>query len=45
VFKLNLQDWPELVNDICMESSNEAKNEEEISNIDSTWKTALFTLM
>jgi len=40
VFKLNLQNFPELVGEICMESSNEAKNEIEISNIEVTWKSA-----
>jgi len=40
VFKLNLQNFPELVGEICMEASNEAKNEVEISNIEVTWKSA-----
>jgi len=44
VFKLNLQNFPELVGEICMEASNEAKNEIEISNIEVTWKSAQFTL-
>lgn len=34
VFKLNLQNFPEMVTEICTEASNEAKNEIEISNIE-----------
>ena len=34
VFKLNLQNYPDMVTEICTESSNEAKNEIEISNIE-----------
>jgi len=39
-----LEKYPDLVNEICMEASNEAKNEIEISNIENAWKTATFTL-
>jgi len=44
VFKLNLQNFPEMVQEICTEASNEAKNELEISNIESKWKSTNFEL-
>jgi hypothetical protein len=34
VFKLNLQNFPDMVTEICTEASNESKNEIEISNIE-----------
>tara|TARA_B110000503_G_C6874462_1_gene300043 strand:- start:263 stop:439 length:177 start_codon:yes stop_codon:yes gene_type:complete len=33
-----------MVTDICTESSNEAKNEIEISNIENVWKSTNFEL-
>jgi len=44
VLQLNLQEIPEDVNEICMESSNEAKNEYEISQIEAAWKKAAFEI-
>jgi dynein heavy chain len=44
VFKLNLQNFPEMVTEICTEASNEAKNEIEISNIEQVWKSTNFEL-
>lgn len=38
VFALNLQNYPEKVDEIVMEASNEAKNEAELSSIDQVWK-------
>lgn len=44
VFKLNLQNYPDMVTEICTEASNEAKNEEEISKIEQVWKSTNFEL-
>ena len=44
VFKLNLQNFPDMVQEICTEASNEAKNELEISNIESKWKSTNFEI-
>jgi len=45
VFALNLQNFPEKVDEIVTEANNEAKNELEISKIESFWKTANFGLV
>ena len=44
VFKLNLQNFPDMVTEICTEASNESKNEIEISNIEQVWKSTNFDL-
>ena len=45
VFALNLQRFPEKVNEICTEANQEHKNEDEISKIEQVWKTASFDVI
>ena len=42
VFALNLQKYPDAVNEICIEANQEHKNEEEIQKIEQAWKSASF---
>lgn len=44
VFKMNLQDFPEKVDDICNEAQQEDLNEKEISKIEQSWKGKVFEL-
>ena len=45
MFALNLQRFPEKVNEICTEANQEHKNEDEISKIEQVWKTASFDVI
>lgn len=42
---MNLQRFPEKVNEICTEANQEHKNEEEISKIEQVWKSASFDVV
>ena len=45
VFALNLQNFPEKVDEIVTEANNESKNEQEVSKIEFFWKTANFSVV
>jgi len=45
VFALNLQNYPDKVDEIVLEASHEAKNEKEISQIEQVWKIANFEMV
>lgn len=45
VFALQLQNFPEKVDDIVTEAMNEAQNEEELNKIESKWKTEAFEIV
>jgi len=45
VFNLNLQNYPDKVDEIVVEASNEARHEKEISEIEQKWKVANFDIV
>lgn len=44
VFELELQNFDDKVNEICVEAKEELKNEENLQKIDSVWKTTNFEI-
>lgn len=45
VFSLNLQNYPDKVDEVVVQASNEARHEKEISEVEQKWKTANFEIV